>query len=75
MYGLTRQAYKAYKKAHKMPQAEPKKLAFGGLLSAPTAKPAAQATPTKANSLEQIKKQEAQNAFSLFYNFNNRNKV
>lgn len=74
MYGLTRQAYKAFKKAHRPPEKE-KKFSTGGLAGMPATKAFGQTTTTHFKTLEELEKQKAQNAFNLFYNFNNRNKV
>lgn len=74
MYGLTRQAYKAFKKAHRPPEKE-KKFSTGGLLGTPAGQAFKKTTTTHFQKLEDLEKQKAQNAFNLFYNFNNRNKV
>ena len=74
MYGLTRQSYKAFKKAHKPPQ-KVKQFNAGGLAGMPANKAFVQTTERHFENLQEQEKQKAQNAFNLFYNFNNRNKV
>jgi len=74
MYGLTRQAYKAYKKQNKQP-VPTKQYNTGGLAGMPATKAFVQTTKIHFDNLEKLEKQKAQNAFDLFYNFNNRNKV
>lgn len=74
MYGLTRQAYKAYKKANRPPE-KTKQFNTGGLAGMPATKAFVQTTERHFKNLEEQEKQKAQNAFNLFYNFNNRNKV
>jgi len=74
MYGLTRQAYKAFKKANKPPQ-KVKQFNAGGLGGMPANQALARNNKQPSNNLQTQEQQKAQNTFNLFYNFNNRNKA